>query len=225
MGLRLFLDSADVAHWERWLPSGIFHGVETNPQLLERAGASCALASLERLVACGIELGAREVHVQAWGGDAAALEASGRRLASLDGRVGVKVWSTREGVEAASRLAADGIPVIMTGLYAAHQALTAAALGAAYAAPVFARMNEAGIDGRNEILAMHRIVGATGSRTRILVASLRRLADLVAFAQEGLDALAVSPPVAEAMFGEPLTERVAGMLNAIALANGAERLP
>jgi len=224
-GLRLFLDSADVTQWERWLPTGVFHGVETNPQLLERVGVSCSLAALEAHVARGFELGAREVHVQAWGENAAGLEASGRRLAAFDGRVGVKIWTTREGVTAASRLASDGIPVIMTGLYAAHQALTAAALGADYAAPVFARMNEAGIDAWNEILAMHRIVTASGGTARILVASLRRLDDLVAFAKEGISTLAVSPTVADELFSEPLTDRIAEMLNAIALKNGAEKLP
>ena len=36
-GSRFFLDTADVAEWEALLPLGMFHGVTTNPTLLERA--------------------------------------------------------------------------------------------------------------------------------------------------------------------------------------------
>jgi len=43
-GVPLYLDSADPTVWERWLPSGLFHGVTTNPLLLERAGQTCTVA-------------------------------------------------------------------------------------------------------------------------------------------------------------------------------------
>ena len=33
---RIFLDTADTAEWDDLLPTGIFHGVTTNPTLLER---------------------------------------------------------------------------------------------------------------------------------------------------------------------------------------------
>ena len=59
--MRLFLDSADPADWERWLPTGIFHGVTTNPLLLERAGQKCTLDNLAVLTARAGDLGARVV--------------------------------------------------------------------------------------------------------------------------------------------------------------------
>jgi hypothetical protein len=34
-GMRLFLDTADGAEWERQLPLGIFYGITTNPTLCE----------------------------------------------------------------------------------------------------------------------------------------------------------------------------------------------
>ena len=34
-GLRLSLDTADRNAWARWLPTGLFHGVTTNPMILE----------------------------------------------------------------------------------------------------------------------------------------------------------------------------------------------
>ena len=39
-GSRFFLDTANVAEWEALLPLGMFHGVTTNPTLLERSGVA-----------------------------------------------------------------------------------------------------------------------------------------------------------------------------------------
>jgi len=68
MALRLLLDSADPAAWAEWLPSGLFHGVTTNPTLLRRAGQPCRLDNLAVLTDRALALGAREVHLQAWSG-------------------------------------------------------------------------------------------------------------------------------------------------------------
>jgi hypothetical protein len=38
MPLRLLLDSADPAAWAEWFPSGLFHGVTTNPTLIAKSG-------------------------------------------------------------------------------------------------------------------------------------------------------------------------------------------
>ena len=50
-GSRFFLDTADVAEWEALLPLGMFHGITTNPTLLERAGAECTVDACSRLAA------------------------------------------------------------------------------------------------------------------------------------------------------------------------------
>ena len=62
--------------------------------------------------------------------------------------------ATRDGVEAAALLKAAGAPVTLTGLFAAHQALAAAAVGADYAAPYLGRIGGGGRDGRQEVVAM-----------------------------------------------------------------------
>lgn len=47
------------------------------------------------------------------------------------------------GAQAGKALLEDKVPLCMTAVYSAHQALTAAALGATYAAPYLGRMNDA----------------------------------------------------------------------------------
>ena len=46
---RLFLDTADTDVWQELLPLGIFHGVTTNPTLLERADEECTTKHLHHL--------------------------------------------------------------------------------------------------------------------------------------------------------------------------------
>ena len=46
---RLFLDSADRAAWDEWLPTGLFHGITTNPTILANSGIPNTLAELKGL--------------------------------------------------------------------------------------------------------------------------------------------------------------------------------
>jgi len=205
-GLRLFLDTADQGAWAEWLPLGLFHGVTTNPVLLEAARLPCETAALARLAGRAFDLGAGEVHMQTWGRTRDAYADHGRALAAIDPKVVVKAPTTVEGTAAAARLRRDGVRVTMTAIYTAGQALAASALGADYAAPYLGRMNDAGRDGFGEIGAMARAFRAHGSATRILVASLREPAEFVRLAAEGLDTFTFGPKLAAALFADDLAK-------------------
>ncbi|HET8726932.1 MAG TPA: transaldolase family protein [Alphaproteobacteria bacterium] len=219
-GLRLFLDTADVTVWADWLPVGIFYGVTTNPTLLQRAGVRCTVPSLRDLAMRAFDFGAAEVQLQTWGGETDALVATGRELAAIDRRVVVKVPITRAGVAAGVRLVAGGARITLTGAYAAHQALTAAAAAADYVAPYLGRMNDAGRDGHDQIVAMEEMLDQMGSPMRVLVASLRSLDDVVRLARRGVDTFTISPALAGALFDEPLTEGAVSVFEEAARAMG-----
>ncbi|MFN9692628.1 MAG: transaldolase family protein [Synechococcaceae cyanobacterium] len=201
MRLRLFLDTADVKDWQEWLPSGLFHGITCNPTLLRRACQPCRLDSLTALTRRALELGAREIHLQAWGPDHQAYAACGKELAALaPGQILVKLPITRHGALAARELMACGIPVTLTAGYEPHQALLAAALGAAYLAPYLGRLQELGRDGHAELIQMQRCLDGVESPLRLLVASLRQPQDLTILAAAGLNSFTISPALAEALF-------------------------
>jgi len=215
-GPRLYLDSADTAAWERLLPTGIFHGVTTNPLLLERAGVPCETGRLAQLAERAASLGMREIHLQTWGDDEDAMVDTGRRIAdaarnAATGALTVllKVPATADGFRAAARLRADGQAITFTAVYNPAQLLASAAAGAAYAAPYLGRLEDAGRDGRDAVLAMHAILRATGAGTRLLVASLRGADRLVELAQLGLDTFTFGPAVADALLRDDLTEAAA----------------
>lgn len=204
-GLRLYLDSADEKQWQRWLPAGLFYGVTCNPLLLEKAGVACQIAPLKRLSRRALDLDAREVHLQAWGDSAEALFQTGERLAALDERIVVKLPVTQAGTTAAAALVRQGIPVTLTAVYAVHQVLIAAAIGAQYAAPYLGRINDGGGQGRESVAQMQRALDGVGANTRVLTASIRTVEDISVLAAQGVDTFTISSAIAQALFEVPET--------------------
>ena len=201
MALRLFLDSADPQAWQQWLPSGLFHGVTTNPTLLRRANQPCSLPALAELSRMALAQGIAELHLQAWGGTTAAILRCGQALAALaPGRIAVKLPVTQQGAAVARDLGRAGIPITFTACYEPHQVLIAAALGAAYIAPYLGRINDQGRDGLAEVIAMQRSLEGVGSSVRLLVASLRQPQELTHLAGAGLNTFTISPELATALF-------------------------
>lgn len=207
MALRLFLDSADPQAWQQWLPSGLFHGVTTNPTLLRRAGQPCSLEGLAQLAPVALAHGIQELHLQAWGPSAADMLHCGRALAALaPGRIAVKLPVTPQGAAVARDLVGDGIPITFTACYEPHQVLIAAALGAAYIAPYLGRINDQGRDGAAAVIAMQRSLSGLGSSVRLLVASLRQPGELSQLAAEGLNTFTISADLAAALVHCDATE-------------------
>lgn len=221
--MRFYIDSADLPSIESLMKTGVFHGVTTNPLILQAAGVR--LAGLTDLAKRLFDLGAKELFLQSWGGDGRALYERGLQLARMDdtngsdeadGRITVKLPATREGMEAAARLAKGGVRTCITAVYAPFQALLAASAGAAYAAPYLGRMNDAKRDGYALIARMTETLAKMESPCDILAASVRSVEDVAELAGNGVRCITLSPPVAEELFREPLTIEAAAAFEAAA---------
>jgi hypothetical protein len=105
----------------------------------------------------------------------------------------VKFVATRAGSAACAALAARHVPTLLTAVYDPGQAIVAAAAGATYIAPYLGRLNDAGRQGITEVLAMHEVLAATRSTTKVLVASIRTVPDMVALARRGVDCFTMAP--------------------------------
>jgi len=207
--LRLFLDTANPDDWQTWLPTRLFYGITTNPTLLERANRTCSVEHLADLAVQGLELGVQEIQLQTWGTQADRLVETGRQLAAIDDRIVIKVPITLVGCQAAARLIDSGVRVTLTGIYARHQALMAAALGADYAAPYLGRITDSGRDGMQDIAVMQQVLNGVGSPTRLLVASIRAVDNITDLAAQGLDTFTLSAAIAEKLFAVKLTNQAA----------------
>ncbi|NET09488.1 MAG: transaldolase [Merismopedia sp. SIO2A8] len=207
--MRFFLDTADVSAWETWLPTGLFYGVTSNPLLLERAGQACTIPHLQTLMALALKYGTQEVQVQTWGPTVETLVENGLALSTTaqnvlgphtTARVVIKVPITKMGIQAATQLLKKGIPITLTAVYLPQQVAIAAALQVDYAAPYLGRICDQGADGHQLLTTMHHILQRTHSSTRLLVASIRSISDIVTLAAEGLDTFTISPAIATALF-------------------------
>jgi transaldolase len=201
------LDTADRGTAESLLATGLFYGLTTNPTILQRA--SKGIADLEEIYLWAVDAGAKEVFFQAWGEDAPTLIKRGERLRDLGREVVVKFVATRAGSTACAALAARGAPTLLTAIYDPGQAIVAAAAGATYLAPYLGRLNDAGRQGIAEVVAMHEVLVATGSTTKVLLASIRGVPDMVALARHGVDCFTMAPAVAEQFFTDPTTAEAA----------------
>ncbi|MFM8524039.1 MAG: transaldolase family protein [Cyanobacteriota bacterium] len=201
MALRLFLDSACRTDWDQWLPTGLFHGVTTNPTLLRRAGEACRLDALQAVYERADRHGCQEIHLQTWGNSVTEACERGLALSALDPRrVVVKVPIDRQGCQTARQLISAGVRVTFTACYEPAQVLVAAALGADYVAPYLGRICDRERDGHREVITMQQALTGVGSAVRVLVASLRSKEDLPRLAAAGLNTFTISAVIAADLF-------------------------
>ena len=194
--MKFFLDTADTTDWEELLKTGIFHGVTTNPTLLERAGEKCTIENLHQMASTALQM-TDEFMCQAWGSTAEDMYQCGMALSQpARDQIVIKVPVTQTGVQAASMLIQAGCRVCLTACYNHKQALIASSVGAEYLAPYLGRMTDAGKDGVNECLKMQQISEGLKSHTRILVASIREPQTMVDLAAQGMETFTFSPDVA-----------------------------
>jgi TalC/MipB family fructose-6-phosphate aldolase len=201
--VRLYVDTADRQAAEGLLATGLFAGVTTNPTILHRAGAG--VADVPEIYRWATAAGSREVFFQAWGEDTETLVRRGQELRDLGDEVVVKLVASRAGTAACATLAAKGVPTLLTAVYDPGQALVAAAAGATYIAPYLRRLDAAGRDGTGDVLAMHEVLTATGSSTKVLLASIPDVPAMVRLARHGVACFTVAPAIAEQFFADELT--------------------
>jgi len=199
----LYVDGADRPAVEALLSSGAFHGVTTNPLILERAGLSGA--DLPGLYRWAVAAGAQEVFMQGWGSDAEALRRCCDDILGIGDRIIIKVPATPHGIAVAAGLVRDGARVLLTAVHDERQVLVADAIGAHWIAPYVGRMTSAGLDGVGSVLRMQRVLDRSGSATRIIAASIRSLADAVTLAEGGVADLTLGPVLADELLSHPMT--------------------
>ena len=181
----------------------------------------CTLKAIRDLAAAAFSFGAQEFMAQTWGGDdVGVLLDHGLQLASIDPRLVVKVPVTAAGLEAATLLRAQGVRICTTAIYSSHQVVTSVSVGSEYAAPYLGRMQDTGKDGMAEVERMQGIVDRMGSKTRVLVASVRTAEQVGDLAARGCTTFTLSADVIKEMTTEPMTLRAAADFEKAALDGG-----
>jgi transaldolase len=198
--MRLFIDTGSVDEVEEIAAWGVLSGATTNPSLLAKAGGDPG-DTIRRI--CDLVQG--PVSAEVVSRDPEAMMAEGRALRSLHEHVVVKVPFTAAGLAATRALAADGIPVNMTLVFSANQALLTAEAGATYASCFMGRLDDISVDSAavvEEIVAALRPGGVT---TQVLAASIRHPEHVVTAARLGCEVATLPAKVLRQMLEHPLT--------------------
>jgi len=131
----------------------------------------------------------------------------GKRLRQYGENVVVKVPMTPDGLKACKSLSSEGIPVNVTLIFSANQALLAAKSGAKYVSPFIGRLDDIGQDGMHLIEEIKEIFDHYDNlKTQILVASVRHPLHVIDAAKIGADVVTLPPGVLDKMLQHPLTK-------------------
>jgi transaldolase len=199
--MRLFIDTGSVAEVEEIASWGILAGATTNPSLLAKEDGDPG-----EIVGRICDLVKGPVSAEVVSQEPAGMIDEGRALSELHEHVVVKVPFCKEGLKATHALTADGIPVNVTLVFSANQALLAAAAGATYASCFMGRLDDISVDSAGvleEIIDAYRAGGIT---SQVIAASIRHPEHVVTAAKLSCEIATVPAKVLRQMLEHPLTE-------------------
>lgn len=213
--MRLFVDSAQPADWQRFHALGLLYGVTTNPLIFEKQGITPSQDTLLELIDLAEDMGLKEIQIQLAGLDDP--EEAAERMMVLheawpEGVV-AKVPLTAAGL-ATSRLLEDDVPLTLTAGYETSQAVLAATKGARYIAPYFGRLNEVGQDGVGIVTGMLAICQKSDPAPRVLVASLRSAQQVGQLAALGHDTFTLATEVFDQLLKSELSDKATAAFEA-----------
>lgn len=198
--MKLFIDTGSVAEVEEIAAWGILSGATTNPSLLAKEDGEPG--DIARRI---IELVQGPVSLEVVSTDAAGMVREGRALAALDDHVVVKVPFSKAGLAATRELAQDGIPVNMTLVFSANQALLTAEVGATYISCFMGRLDDISIDSSQVVGEIVETLRPGGYTSQVLAASMRNPEHVLTAARLGCEVSTVPAKVLHQMLDHPLT--------------------
>ena len=200
--MKIFLDTANLEELKKAAAWGIVDGVTTNPSLIAKEGIK-----IEEQIARICDIIDGDISAEVIGTEAAGMIEEGRKLAKIHKNVVVKVPLTRDGIQACSALAKEGIRLNVTLCFSPAQALLAAKAGAYIVSPFVGRLDDIAQDGMELIQSICNIYGNYGYTTQVLAASLRGPLHVAQAAEIGADIGTLPFKVLDMMFNHPLTDK------------------
>ena len=199
--MKIFLDTANLESIKKFNDMGLLDGITTNPSLLSKEGGDPAsmMKNITDIINGDVSL---EVVSTNYDG----MIQEGRDLRRYGSNVVVKVPMTPDGLKACKTLTSEGIPVNVTLIFSANQALLAAKSGAKYVSPFIGRLDDIGQNGMSLIEDIAEIFPMYDFETEILVASIRHPIHVVEAAKIGADVVTLPPAVLDKMLRHPLTD-------------------
>ena len=202
--MKIFLDTANLGEIREAARWGILSGVTTNPSLLAKEEG----ADFQDTIRTIAELVDGPISAEAVSEDADGMVREGREFAAWHPNVIVKVPCTAAGLEAVSRLKADGIRCNVTLIFNANQALMSALAGAFVVSPFIGRLDDISQDGMDLIREIAAIFEQDPDiDTQILAASIRHPRHVIESALAGAHIATCPFNVLKQGLSHPLTDK------------------
>jgi transaldolase len=198
--MRLFIDTGSVTEVERIAAWGVLAGATTNPSLLakEEGDPGDAIKRIADLVdgPTSAEVVSR---------DAASMIREGHALRTLHEHIVVKVPFSEAGLQATEALSSEGIPVNMTLVFSATQALLTAEAGATFISCFMGRLDDISVDSTAVVAEIVETLRPGGYTAQVLAASIRHPGHVVTAASLGCEVATIPAKVFDQMLNHPLT--------------------
>jgi len=200
--MKIFIDTAEVAHIKHANQMGIICGVTTNPSLIARSGRDFVEVVTEITQIVDGPISAEVISL-----DAENMVKEARELAKIHKNIVIKIPMTADGLEATKILTAEGIKTNVTLIFSAAQALLAARAGATYVSPFINRIDVLSGSGIGLIEEIAHIFGVHGIESEIIAASIKNAKQVVDAASAGSDIATIPYDVLLQMVEHPLTDK------------------
>lgn len=190
--MQIWLDTIDLGLVKEAAHAGIISGVTTNPSILSRS------RNVPETLRTLLDIQPGRVAVQVTGENSDAIIEEAHSIAAFSERMAVKIPLHYQGLVAMYALRREKIPLLATAIFHPKQALLAAQAGVTYIAPYFFHMGEERFDHLNAMVTILQ-----GYPTKILVASLKTLSDLIFCATIGVAACTIKKELYLELMAEP----------------------
>jgi transaldolase len=199
--MKFFLDTASISEIKEVASWGILDGVTTNPSLVAKEGKS-----FQQLIEEITKIVDGPVSAEVTATDTEGMLREGRQFARIGPNVTVKIPFIKTGIRAIKTLTDEGIPINVTLIFSAVQALMAAKAGATYVSPFVGRLDDIAHDGMELISQIVSIFENYDFGTEVLVASVRHPLHIIQAAQMGAGVATMPFKVMEQMIHHPLSD-------------------
>lgn len=193
--MKLFLDSANIEDIRKY---GYFiEGITTNPAIMAKEGVTQEQRLKEICGIMSLPVSGEVVYDTS----VSQIVEDAIKLSRIASNLVVKIPGSLIGMKAIHHLAGYAMKLNITALMTAHQLSLAAMLGAEYASIFFCRSRDTGLNPSDEINKAKDFMNQHGlTKTKIIVGSLRTIADVEEALNTKADILTIPP----ALFQETL---------------------
>ena len=201
--MKIFLDTADFDLINERVQTGLIDGVTTNPSLILKSGGD----PVETIKKISGEFPYFEsISAEVVADNAPEMMEQAQAFKDLK-NVTIKVPLTTEGLKACKMLASDGFTVNVTLCFSVAQAVLAAKADATYVSPFVGRVDDNSFDGVGLVKDISSLYKEHLSRTQVLAASLRNVADVAKCFSVGADVVTMPPAIFDKMYNHILTDK------------------